>query len=192
MSIQVKKLHSALKHAGYSATTILPGENAAEFEKLHRDLIAELAPNGAIEDDIVATIAHLLWRKQNLATFRIAELARIRRDRIFYEILPQAEPTYSSFDFGPTKEIDPAEREAASRTADGQARKELGEAFELTKISHIATDDHPMRELEVQDRLDAVIDKCLKRLLMVRGIKSISNESSSVPPKRIAGPSKAA
>ena len=31
----------ALKHGAYSATAILPGESQAEFEKLHRDTIAE-------------------------------------------------------------------------------------------------------------------------------------------------------
>ena len=44
----------------------LPGESPADFEKLHKDLISELAPVEALENDIVATIARLLWRKQNL------------------------------------------------------------------------------------------------------------------------------
>ena len=86
--VQVKKHHPALKHAGYAATGILPGENPAEFEKLHRDLIAELGPNGALENDIVATMARLVWRKQNLETFRIAELARARYEQIRHEKVP--------------------------------------------------------------------------------------------------------
>jgi hypothetical protein len=36
----------------------------AEFEKLYKELISDLAPEGPLEHDIVATIAHLLWRKQ--------------------------------------------------------------------------------------------------------------------------------
>ena len=67
-------MHPALKHGGYAATALLPGENPAAFEKLHHDLIVELAPTGALEDDIVATLARLVWRKQNLATFRVANL----------------------------------------------------------------------------------------------------------------------
>ena len=50
MSIQVKKVHPALKHAGYAATALLPGENPAEFEQLHRDLFAELKPKRQLED----------------------------------------------------------------------------------------------------------------------------------------------
>src|SRR5262245_29032249 len=76
------KIHPALKHGGYAATAILPGENRADFEKLHQSLIAELAPVGALEDDIVATMARFVWRKQNLATFRIAVLARNRYSAI--------------------------------------------------------------------------------------------------------------
>ena len=74
--------HPALKHGAYSATTVLPGESRAEFEKLHRDLVAEFSPSGALEDDIVMTIARLVWRKQNLATLRIAEHARAHRDAV--------------------------------------------------------------------------------------------------------------
>ena len=63
-------IHPALRHGGYAAMSVLPGEDKAKFEKLHQDLIAEYAPIGASEDDIVATMARLLWRKQNLKTFR--------------------------------------------------------------------------------------------------------------------------
>ena len=75
MSNQIKKFHPALKHGAFSATAILPGEDPAAFRDLHQKLIVELTPIGALEDDIVATIARLLWRKKNLATLRIAELA---------------------------------------------------------------------------------------------------------------------
>src|SRR5262249_52653522 len=82
MPTPVNKIHPALKHGGYAATAILPGENRADFEKLHQSLIAELAPVGALEDDIVATMARFVWRKQNLATVRLAELAGERRQAI--------------------------------------------------------------------------------------------------------------
>ena len=85
---RVKGIHPALKHGAYSATAVLPGENPAEFEKLHRQLIAELKPSGVFEDDILATIARLIWRK-HLTTLRIAELSRstdVRRARFSREV----------------------------------------------------------------------------------------------------------
>jgi hypothetical protein len=69
MPVRVKESHPVLKHGGYSTTGILPGESVAAFEKLHRDVISELAPNSALAHDIAATIVRLVWRKQNVATF---------------------------------------------------------------------------------------------------------------------------
>ena len=90
------------------------------------------------------------------------------------------------------KEVDPAVREAAIRAAEDQARKELGDTYELAEIYEIASIDSLMKDLEILDRLDAVFDKCVKRLLMVRGLKSITTESSSTPPQHLVGPSRAA
>ena len=66
MSVQVKKLHAAFKHGAFSATAILPGEDPAALKELHQKLIAELAPVGALEDDIVLTITRLVWRKKKI------------------------------------------------------------------------------------------------------------------------------
>jgi len=187
MPIRAKKNHPALKHAGYSATSILPGEDAAEFEKLRQDLIAELAPSGVLEDEIVANMARLVWRKQNLATFRVADLARGRYAKIESEKVPQGEQLFTFH-----TEVDPAAREAGIQAAEAQARTELGKDFELVEVGEIATIPGLMKDLEVQDRLDSMIDRCLKRLLCVRGLKSISSGSSAAHPKLIAGPSRAA
>jgi hypothetical protein len=59
-------------------------------------------------------------------------------------------------------------------------------------VGEEATLDHLMKQLEVQDRLDAAIDRCIKRLLLVRGVKSMSIGSTSAPPQSLPSPSKAA
>lgn len=58
--------------------TVLPGESAGAFKRLHKDLIAELKPQGFLEEDLVENIARLTWRKQNLQTYRIAHQAAAR------------------------------------------------------------------------------------------------------------------
>ena len=65
MPVTIKKIPPSFKHGGYCATDVLPGESAAAFEKLKKDIVDELAPNGPLEDDIVKTLARLVWRKQN-------------------------------------------------------------------------------------------------------------------------------
>jgi hypothetical protein len=191
-----KKRHPALKHAGYSAMAILPGENRADFEKLHGDLIAEFAPAGALEEEIVATMAGLVWRKQNLASFRIAENAK----RSFEEIRSEkgADQTFVQRPEFVTLETnlgvkarDPEEVNAAEEAAVEQARKELEWTFEFIEIGEIATIDRLMKEIDVLERLDAMIDRCLKRLLFVRGLKSLSPASQAEQPPRIS-PTKAA
>ena len=191
MPVRVDRSHPALKHGAYSATTLLPGESRAEFEKLHRDLMAELTPSGVLEDDIVTTIAHLVWRKKNLPTLRISECAQNRRKAIVNE-----NPPPPSDDDALLLALDSVRREflervEASRLAAEREDQEAG-ICELTQLGEAATFDGLIRELEIQERLDAAINRCLKQLLMVRGVKSITAPPSSTSPKRLTGPSKAA
>jgi hypothetical protein len=181
MSVRVKRVYPALKHGGYAAVGILPGENAAAFEKLHRDLIAELGPiAGPLEKDIYETLACSLWRKKNLRTVRIAELARRRCAQI------ENEKVSPSFD-APGDFIDNASRQTEARAADEQARKELGDTYELVEIGEASTTDGLLKDLDVRDRLDATIDKNLKRLMHLAGLKLMLGASSSTSPKSLVG-----
>ena len=73
-----------------------------------------------------------------------------------------------------------------------KAQEELGGLYELTEIGEAATFDGLTKELEIQERLDAAINRCIKQLLMVRGVKSLTVAPPSASPKRLTGPSKAA
>jgi hypothetical protein len=184
MRTRDNRIHPALKHGAYAATAVLPGESRAAFEKLHRDLIAELAPNGVLEEDTVASIARLLWRKQNLGTLRITERARNRSwpiERV-NEKLTRA-MLQENYD----------EYEKEKRAAEDRARKEFGNAYELVEIGDAATFDGLAKDLAFQKSLDDMIDRNLKRLLFLRGLKSISTTApSTAPPQRVSGPSRAA
>ena len=191
MPVRVDRSHPALKHGAYSATTLLPGESRAEFEKLHRDLMAELTPSGVLEDDIVTTIAHLVWRKKNLPTLRISECAQNRRKAIVNENPPPPSDYDALLLALDSVQREFLERVEASRLAAEREDQEAG-IYELTQLGEAATFDGLIRELEIQERLDAAINRCLKQLLMVRGVKSITGPPSSTSPKRLTGPSKAA
>ena len=105
-----------------------PGEDRAAFEKLHRDLKAELRPEGTLESNTVTTIARLIWRKQNLDTIRLAERVQKHCSEI------QSQLPKSAIDLLNLDDIDPDEREAACRAAEDQARKELGDAYQLLEL----------------------------------------------------------
>jgi hypothetical protein len=198
MSVRIKKLHPALKHGAYSATGLLPGENRAAFEKLRRDLISELHPEGPLESDIVETIVRLFWRKQNLETLRIAESARKRYSAIISKIVPSTEPPerflrLASFGTEPDWEPpDPAEVEAARKVTVARAQEELGDRYVFVEMGETVTLEQTFRDFEVEARFDAMIEKLLKQLLFLRGLKSLQAAGSSASLPRIPGPRKAA
>ena len=76
MVSRVKLTHPALKHGAYSSLAVLPGEDRAEFEKKHRQLIAEYSPSGPLEHHYVLMLARLIWREENLSTFAVVKTAR--------------------------------------------------------------------------------------------------------------------
>ena len=137
---------------------------------MHEQLTAELRPSGVLGEDIAATIARLVWRKQNLATLLRAQGAQSRYAEIISEKFDAL--TIKSIDH-----IDPAIKEKTIQAAQEQAQKELGEAYELVEIGETASFDQLVTELKVMEYLDSLIDRSLKRLLYLRGLKSISPAS---------------
>jgi hypothetical protein len=137
VGVRVKKLYPALKHGGYSATGLLPGEDPAAFEKLHRDLVSEHCPDGPLQEDTVFDIARRMWRKQNLETFRIAKAARERASAIRSEMIPSTTPPLDFPLFGVSSDWsppDPADVKAATEAAEAQVRKELGENYKFVEM----------------------------------------------------------
>jgi hypothetical protein len=178
-----KKGLSALKHGGYS-TNVLPGESADEFEALHRELISEWRPSGAFEQDEVANLARLLWRRKNLGSFRLAELAQCRMRQI-------REAMVSAIDL--PKSAQSAEFEKSLdrnlRAAETKARKELGkELYVLAQAGEQATLEHLMKELAVQERLDGMIQRCFKNLMLAKGLKSMDVASTTAAPQLLPKP----
>jgi hypothetical protein len=190
MPAKVKKFHSAVKHAGFCSTGLLPGEDRDAFERLNEALIEEFRPDGPLENDIVATIARLTWRKQNLHTFRLAAAVQQKYEAIRSENIPAAilRVELLSYDIPP----DRAKLEAGEKAADAQAQKELGHTYALATMGEEATIPRMLHYFEVEERLDSMIDKCLKRLLFLRGLKSMRPAELTTPAALIAGPGKAA
>jgi hypothetical protein len=180
MSTPTKKTPPALKHAGFSCTSVLPGEDASEFEKLHRAIVAELGLDGALEDEIGHSLAHFLWRKKNLAIFGIAQRAQQRMREIRDTLLPRLNSDAETSGATEFEEIFQKKWQAA----EVQARKEFGEHYGLVEVGDEATLEGLAKQLAILDRLDSMIDRCLKRLLLIRGLKSLP--TGAVPRERFS------
>jgi hypothetical protein len=120
---------------------------------------AELTPEGALEEDAVTNIAGLVWRKQNLSIFRFVQRAKRRQQQLIEEQLPELSlSAISSAMLG----VNPDLRKKATQIAVEQASKEYADVWELVQIGEEATIEGLLQDLDVQDRLDAKIDKYLK------------------------------
>ena len=180
---RTKLKYPAFKHGGYSAISVLPGENRAAFEKLLEDLIAEYEPSGPLEQHAVQDLARLVWRKSNLPIFQAAKIARTPF------VLDRSELPGCTWTIPHLDEVQAAECAERLRSAEDQARKQLGQMYEVVVAGEIATISFLERELKLVERLDEMIDKCIKRLLHAKALKSVS-VSSSIPRKAL--PEKAA
>jgi hypothetical protein len=57
------------------------------------------------------------------------------------------------------------------QAAEAQARTEFGEHYGLVELGDEATLEGLAKQLAILDRLDSMIGRCLKRLVLIRGLK---------------------
>jgi hypothetical protein len=187
MSKNRNRLPPALTHACFSSLTVLPTESQVEFDKLHRDLVAEYNPVGRSEEIIISNLAKLTWRRENLAIYRLVKIVTERHSSIYFTLRPPPSEAVKAFwEFDTEEETrSPEELEALRKEADEKAQRELGAALELTKVWDIATPEQLLNELSLIERLDGMIARCLKQLLLARGVKSISAAPAEPSPTRL-------
>jgi hypothetical protein len=116
-------------------------------------------------------MAHLIWREKDLGTLHITPHVRERYSEILQEKLstikeePPADPVPILTGYGAEPESEEYRRAVADsrRAAEDQARKELGDEYELIKIGEAATFDGLIKELDIRERLEAAIARCLRQ-----------------------------
>ena len=103
-----------------------------------------------------------MWRKENLATNRLATL-RLQQIRSPGEVL------------GRPYTIPREPRKPFFKPPSGVKGEILSAAEDAIGQMQMESIDNLMKDLAVEERLDGLIDRCLKRLLFVRGLKSLNN-----------------
>ena len=177
MSKGIKAVPPALKHGLYSGMALLPQEDEAEHEKHRRAVFDEYKPNGPSEVDTVNELSSLLWRKKHLLIYKLAANARSKSSSFFAH---QAYAPPSILRLGSPERLHTKEEmQDLDRKATERAKAELGAWLELLEIGEVATTEYLLGELGIIERINGMIDRCIKRLLMIRGAKSLSESSST-------------
>ena len=139
----LEKRRYRVRHGVFSAHTVLPGEDPAEFKKLLEKITVQY--NAGDDPDLqleLTSLARLLWRRQSLVTYPLAtEASRIVHE-INAELIPRQRIEFEEYPvFGrklvgkpPTAE----EIHAGEAKAREQIQKELGDFAKLAAMSGIA------------------------------------------------------
>jgi len=75
----------------------------------------------------------------------------------------------------------PEELAARRKAADEQAKAELGDAIELVELGDVVTYEFLEKQLAIMERLEVMIARAYKKLLYVRGVKSMSFSTAAAP-----------
>ena len=73
---QMSEEQDPKRAVGFAAASVLPGESQEDFDLLRDDLWEHYEPEGPVEEDLVESIVHVLWRKTHLGVFQRAFEAR--------------------------------------------------------------------------------------------------------------------
>ena len=204
---------NAWKHGGYSNLGLLPGEDSEEFDRFHRSLIDEFEPSGPTECDIVLSLANSMWRKSRLNIYTLAAQARKRWGVVFEDrdnpswslhaglakkFVQGSEPLRKALSSAEecrktNKELLPHWLQlqkdcAAYLNADDEEQLKMQDegivGLLLSALGEQITVEALINEIELNDRLDARIDRLLKRLFQVKAAKQmigLASRSHDVP-----------
>jgi hypothetical protein len=198
---------NALKHGAFSRFLILPWEGVAKFVKLYVDLIDEWKPVGPTEEDAVLSIAKGLWRKRRMQAFLRNELENHSCDpnHVAYNEAEMLRVLYISIETRPDK-FETWLRGLPTQKANDLRRKFPREDFQsvsdwvkavqheiasnlLPAVSSVEdlvgpsasvlfTDKAIEYDIGVEERIDAMIDRAIKRLVQTKAMKQMLGAST--------------
>ncbi len=208
---------NAIKHGAYSNLGLLPGEDANEYLELHARLREEHAPSGPVAEDAVDDLAKLIWRKSRLGIYQRAKFAKIKWSKHLTDkddpdfdvdivlkrhllgVLHRATVTlehvqeHGSIDAKVMPALndltDTASKVFNIEAPDLDDDVAVEEAnIHLALLGDLVTTDQLLKELELAERLDAKIDRVLKRLMQLKTMNQMGDwerQQRALRPERL-------
>jgi hypothetical protein len=168
-----EKSNNALKHGAFSEVVILPGEDPQDFEKLKTELFEEYKPSGVSEERLIVALAKALWQQRRLAVYQHIQYARAGQDKT-----RRGSDSMTKFiaKYLP-RETTGAESPPAKppESAEERVNKELLEFGDLLTLDQLG------KELDVETKLQAKIDRLLKQYFQIKAMKQIAGLTASTP-----------
>jgi len=163
---------NALKHGAYSKLVMLPGEDPAAFEALQQSLFDEYKPAGPSETSTMISIAKTLWQLQRLGLYEHVQYLKARGNPSSFangknpitEALQQFRAKHGLIDPNESPPEEPTVPEPPKEKSNDQLLLELG---------NFVTLGHLDKELEVEMKLLAKLDRLLKRYFQIRAMKPL-------------------
>ena len=190
-----KQPPNALKHGAFSEITILPGEDPQEFERLHRDLIQEWSPSGPAEHDTVLTLAKCMWRKRRIRhlrqEFSLEDAQKLSKLALAYSFAAENHDEV-------LKKLSVKSLEELDKMLENNEmnEKDVNDWFQVAKelLLHLNSMDALRHELAIEDRIELMIDRALRRLAQIKVMKEVMALKENVPKharraRQIAAPS---
>jgi hypothetical protein len=180
-SNKAMRRRGALKHGAYSESVLLPGEDPREFKILHAELVAEFAPEGRLQQETVATIAALVWRRQNLKNFELAPLVTLVTNAVTNALLDDSQDKKLDAELSELSGIYESEAKEFEKTvkeAKESATKQKQAELYLLGASKIRALTLLLKECDVQDRIDSMIDRQVRRLCNLKALASVTQAES--------------
>jgi hypothetical protein len=219
MRIPKQKRPNAQRHAIFSASPLVPGEDPKEYQNLLNGLVEEWTPDGRIETEIVLSIAMAIWRKRRARIFQEARRFRKNLDpadqaydenlaltyltialltdpeNAFEKIRPslrdqkveyfrRAHPRSS---FKTTAEWARAvldEIHATKLKPSSPKIREMLNSNELMNSALALTPELFQQEIDLDEQLDAMRDRGVKRLIELKAMKQMLNRGSELQTPR--------
>ena len=198
---------NAITHGAFSSILILPWESKAEFAELYDELIYEWKPLGRTEQDAVLSIAKGIRRKRRMQAFLGNELDEHSCDpnHLAYNEVEMLRTLYVSIETEPDK-FETWLRGLPTQKADDLRRKFPRKDFQsdsdwVKAVQHeiksnllpaarpvedlvgpsasvLFTDEAIEHDIGIEERIDAMIDRAVKRLVQIKAMKQMLGSSA--------------
>jgi hypothetical protein len=91
-----KASQNALRHGLRARQAVIPGEDPGEFEAYRKQMLAELAPAGAVESMLAERVVHLSWRLRRAERVQNAVFDTLYASQVGYEPYRRCSPASGS------------------------------------------------------------------------------------------------